>query len=140
MALQTARAGREDTTLLEKNLLRRLEEYVLEHLDESLNVAALARLAGLSSSHFSRTFTKSVGRSPYRFVIDLRLQRALELVQANQFRLADIAMMTGFSDQSHLARWVRRVHGVTLSDIKCRNAESDLDPGSTTSELSGVCP
>src|SRR5262249_5989186 len=114
--------------------------YILAHLDEALNVAKLARLAGLSVSHFSRVFAKAAGRSPHQFIVELRLQRAVELIQTNQFRLADIATMTGFSDQSHLARWIRRVHGMTLSDIRRgareRDRCSEQAPGGSTAVYS----
>jgi AraC family transcriptional regulator len=47
----------------------------------------------------------------------LRLQRAIELVRSGQSGFADIAARTGFADQSHLSRWVRRVHGVSLTQL-----------------------
>ena len=125
--------------MLDKDKLIRLEEYVLAHLDEALNVAKLARFVGLSASHFSRVFAKTAGQSPHRFVVDLRLQRAIELIQTNQFRLADIATMTGFSDQSHLARWIQRVHGVTLSDVRRRAPELHRDSERTASGSARIC-
>jgi AraC family transcriptional regulator len=45
------------------------------------------------------------------------LQRAIELVREGRSGLAEIAARTGFADQSHLSRWVRRVHGVPLSRL-----------------------
>jgi AraC family transcriptional regulator len=55
--------------------------------------------------------------SPHRYVVHLRLQRAIELVRDGRFGFAEIAASTGFSDQSHLSRWVRRVHGVSLKQL-----------------------
>jgi len=49
--------------------------------------------------------------------VHLRLQRATELVRHGRGSLAEIAARTGFADQSHLSRWVRRVHGVSPSDL-----------------------
>jgi AraC family transcriptional regulator len=45
------------------------------------------------------------------------LQRAIELVREGQSSFAEIAARTGFADQSHLSRWVRRVRGVPLSQF-----------------------
>jgi AraC family transcriptional regulator len=45
------------------------------------------------------------------------LQRAIELARDGQSGLAEIAMRTGFADQSHLWRWMRRVHGVSLTQL-----------------------
>jgi AraC family transcriptional regulator len=90
---------------------------IVAHLDESIEVAALAAIAGRSPFHFIRVFTRSVGVTPHRYVVRLRLQRAIELVRDGQSGLAEIAAATGFADQSHLSRWVRRVHGVSLSQV-----------------------
>ena len=106
---------------LTTDILKRLKEFVFEHLDEPLDVATLAKMTNRSQFHFSRAFTRSVGVSPYRYVVHLRLQRAVELVRDGKFGLAEIAAKTGFADQSHLTRWVRRVHGVSLTQIMTRS-------------------
>ena len=102
---------------LGKDVLKRLKDYILAHLDESVEVATLAKIAGRSPFHFSRVFTRSVGVTPHRYIVHLRLERAVELIRDGEFGLVDIALRTGFADQNHLCRWVRRVHGVTLSQL-----------------------
>ena len=94
-----------------------LKDYVFAHLDEPIEVSTLASVAGRSQFHFSRVFTRSVGMTPHRYVVHLRLQRAIELVREGQSSFAEIAVRTGFADQSHLSRWVRRVRGVPLSQL-----------------------
>jgi AraC family transcriptional regulator len=103
--------------MLSKTALDRLTEYIFAHIDEQIEVAALAKIAGRSPFHFCRVFSRSVGMSPHRYVVHLRLQRAIELVRDGRFGFAEIAASTGFSDQSHLSRWVRRVHGVSLKQL-----------------------
>lgn len=103
--------------MLGKDVLKQLRDYVLAHVDEPVDVAALASIAGRSPFHFSRIFARSVGVTPHRYVVHLRLQRAIELVRAGGSSLAEIAARTGFADQSHLSRWVRRVHGVSLTQL-----------------------
>jgi AraC family transcriptional regulator len=102
---------------LDKIVLDRLRDYVFAHLDQHIEVTTLAKLAGRSPFHFSRVFGRSVGMSPHRYVVHLRLQRAIELVRDGRSGLAEIAVRTGFADQSHLSRWVRRVHGVSLTQL-----------------------
>jgi len=102
------------------DILKRLKEFVLEHLDGPLDVATLARMTHRSQFHFSRAFTRSVGVSPHRYVVHLRLRRAVEMVRDRKFGLAEIAVRTGFADQSHLTRWVQRVHGVSPTQIMAR--------------------
>jgi AraC family transcriptional regulator len=105
---------------LTTDILKRLKEFVFEHLDEPLDVATLAKMTNRSPLHFSRAFTRSVGVSPYRYIVHLRLRRAVEMIRDRKFGLAEIAATTGFADQSHLTRWVRRVHGVPPSQIVSR--------------------
>jgi len=117
VARHTSAIERRARGMLGKDVLERLKDYVVAHLDEPIEVAALARLAGRSPFHFSRVFSRSVGMSPHRYVVHLRLQRAIELARQGRSGLAEIAAHTGFADQSHLSRWVRRVHGVPLTQL-----------------------
>ena len=112
-------SGMESRTrgMLGKTVLYRLREYVMAHLDQPIEVAALAKLAGRSPFNFTRVFTRSVGVSPHRYVIHLRLRRAIDMVRDGRTGLAEIAACTGFADQSHLSRWVRRVHGASLTQF-----------------------
>jgi AraC family transcriptional regulator len=102
---------------LGNDVLKRLNDYVFAHLDEQIEVSTLASMAGRSPFHFSRVFTRSVGMTPHRYVVHLRLQRAIELVREGRSSFAEIAARTGFADQSHLSRWVRRVRGVSLTQL-----------------------
>jgi AraC family transcriptional regulator len=102
---------------LDEQVLGRLRDYVIAHMEEPIEAGALARIAGRSTFHFTRVFARSVGMTPYRYVVHLRLQRALELMRDSHHGLADIAAATGFADQSHLSRWVRRVHGVSPTEL-----------------------
>jgi AraC family transcriptional regulator len=102
---------------LGKAMLARIKDHILGHLDEPIEVATLAAMAGRSPFHFSRVFTRTVGMTPHRYVVHLRLQRAIALIRHEHAGLAEAATRSGFADQSHLSRWVRRVHGVSLTQL-----------------------
>jgi AraC family transcriptional regulator len=99
------------------DVLARVTDYVVAHLHEPIKVATLAQIAGQSEFHFSRMFARTVGMTPHRYIVRLRLRHAIELVREGRSGLGEIAARTGFADQSHLSRWVRRVHGVTLTQL-----------------------
>jgi AraC family transcriptional regulator len=113
---------------LGKDVLGRIRDYVMAHLEEPITVAKLATIAGHSQFHFTRMFTRTVGVPPHRYIVHLRLQRATELIRSEQQGLAEIALHTGFADQSHLTRWMRRVHGVSLTQLVGRTAAFDCNP------------
>lgn len=117
VARHTSRPQLQIRGTLGKEVLARLRDYIASNIGEPIEVAALAKIAGRSPFHFSRVFSRSVGVSPHRYIVHLRLQRALELARSGQAGLAEIAVRTGFADQSHLWRWVRRVHGVSLTQL-----------------------
>jgi AraC family transcriptional regulator len=99
------------------HVLQKIRGYILANLAGPIEVDDLAALAGRSAFHFSRVFSRSVGMTPYRYVIHLRLQAALERIRERRMSLAEIAADTGFSDQSHMSRWIRRVHGIAPSAL-----------------------
>jgi len=111
-AAVTAARGR-----LSRHHFTKIRDYILAHLEHPIEVDALAGIAGRSPFHFSRVFSRTVGMTPHRYVVHLRLRRALEMVRTGHAGLAEIAAATGFADQSHLWRWVRRVYGVSLGEL-----------------------
>ena len=117
VARHTSRPQLQIRGALGEQVLARLRDYIVSNIAEPIQVAELAKIAGRSPFHFSRVFSRSVGVSPHRYIVHLRLQRALELARTGEAGLAEIAVRTGFADQSHLWRWVRRVHGVSLSQL-----------------------
>jgi AraC family transcriptional regulator len=77
-----------------------------------LDIEELAGLIRMSSSHFTRSFTKSVGLTPHRYVIQCRVEKARELLTATDLPLTEIALSAGFSDQSHFSRRFQELTGV----------------------------
>ena len=93
--------------------LQRIREYIDEHLAENIELETLADIAGLSKWHFARAFKQSVGTPPHFYLIQRRLERAQELLAETDLSLAQIALKSGFSDQSHFSRRFRMFLGVT---------------------------
>jgi AraC-like DNA-binding protein len=94
---------------------RRVREYLEARLDENISVQALAGLAKLSISHFTRAFKQSEGLPPHEYLVRCRVQRVQELLAETDLPLAEIALASGFSDQSHCARRFREHVGLTPS-------------------------
>ncbi len=56
---------------LGRNVLARIRDHIMAHLDEPIEVATLAGIAGRSPFHFSRVFTRAVGVTPHRYIVHL---------------------------------------------------------------------
>ena len=94
-------------------MMRNVLAYVEEHLDREMSLAELASVAGLSVTHFRSLFRESAGLPVHQYVIRRRLERAKSLLGETELPISRIAAETGFSHQSHLARHMRRVLGVS---------------------------
>ena len=97
--------------------LRRVVEYIEAHLDEPLSLAELAAVAGFSVSHFKPLFKRATGLPVHRFVLERRVERARSLLLAGTLTRAEVAAAAGFSHQSHMARCLRRVLGLTPAQL-----------------------
>jgi AraC family transcriptional regulator len=98
---------------LSQRELRRVTDYVQQHLAEDPTLGTLAHLVGLSPKYFSRVFRRSAGIGPNQWLMKQRVARARELLGDRTLSIAEIALACGFADQSHLTVTFRRVTGTT---------------------------
>ena len=98
---------------LPRDKLIRAIEYIKDQLHTDLTVAEIAGAVNMSPHHFTLLFKQSTGRSPYRYVLEARTNRARELLASGRFSISDIAYRVGFADQSHLTRQVKQLFGTT---------------------------
>jgi AraC family transcriptional regulator len=95
---------------------RRLKDvlaYIEDNLSQDLSLSDIAGVAGLSVSHFKSLFRESVGLPAHQYLIRRRVERAKSLLGEGKMSISQIAFETGFAHQSHLARHMRRLLGVS---------------------------
>jgi AraC-like DNA-binding protein len=92
--------------------IARVRDYLDAHLGEEVELLELARVAGLSRSHFIRAFQKETGLTPHAYLIDRRFRAASRLLGRGESP-SDVALACGFFDQSHLNRVFKARMGVT---------------------------
>ncbi|MBD2071500.1 helix-turn-helix transcriptional regulator [Leptolyngbya sp. FACHB-671] len=98
---------------LPQRKLSQVLEYVQTYLDQDIKLVDLAELTGMSQYYFCRLFKQSMGVSPYQFVLQQRIERAKQLLQQKELAIADVALLCGFKNQSHLTTLFRKSTGVT---------------------------
>jgi AraC-like DNA-binding protein len=103
---------------LPSGAMRRLQDHIGAHLSESIDLAELSAIAGLSVFHFARQFKLSTGETPHHYLVRRRVQRAQDMLASTDLSLSDVAFATGFSDQSHLTRHFRQLVGVTPGQFR----------------------
>lgn len=103
--------------VLAPEVIERVNQYILAHLAEPIDVDAIADVACRGRWQFPRIFRRSVGMSPHQYIIRLRLKCALNHIKAGRMPLAEIAIASGFVDQSHLNQWTRRIYGTSPGQL-----------------------
>lgn len=98
--------------------LRKVEDYVSEHLPQEIPIEALAMLVELSLSHFSHVFKESTGMTPLQFVTRQRITRAQQMIRETSHSLIEIGLEVGYTSPSHFAQVFRRVVGVTPTKFR----------------------
>jgi transcriptional regulator GlxA family with amidase domain len=93
--------------------LRRSEDKLTANLEGDVSLAELASDCGLSTSHFSRAFRQSTGRSPHQWLMQHRIDQAKNLLPDRKLSLSEIALACGFADQSHFTRVFTRFAGTS---------------------------
>ncbi|RYC30874.1 AraC family transcriptional regulator [Lichenibacterium minor] len=87
--------------------------FIEAHLAEPVLVPEIARQAGVSERRLLSLFHASRGITPHAYLMERRVKRALALLQDTDTPISEIALRTGFADQSAMTRWIRRLHGTT---------------------------
>jgi AraC family transcriptional regulator len=92
---------------------RRATEFLVAHLDGDITLQQIAEQCELSVSHFTRAFKKTFRMSPYKWLTELRVERAKDLMMTSRLPLVAIAARCGFTDQAALNHFFKRRYGVT---------------------------
>jgi len=102
-----------------ENSLSRAMQFIAANLSGDLDVDALARVAGLSRAHFSRSFAAMSGLPPAQYVLQERMRRAAKLLLANrEVPVKEIAALSGVSDHNYFTKVFRRTYGITPSEFR----------------------
>lgn len=81
--------------------LGRVLEYMAVHFAEPLDLARLAREAGVSKFHFARLFRERTGTTPHRHLVDVRLRAAERMLTGTARNVAEIAAACGYENAAH---------------------------------------
>jgi AraC family transcriptional regulator len=100
----------------------RTEEMLRSHLEGNITVNELAGACSLSESHFARCFRTSFGTSVHQRLIQLRIERAKDLLSRTGKSLVEVALLSGFCDQAAFTRSFSRMEHITPSHWRRANS------------------
>lgn len=106
----------------EKDFIRRLTEIVEAHLDnEQFGVEELTKISGLSHSTLHRRLKKSGKQSVSQFIRSVRMQKAMLLLQQDEFSVSEVAWKTGFGSPAYFSSSFHEYFGFSPSEVKKMN-------------------
>ena len=100
--------------------LRAVIDFIQDDPARQIRLSELAVVTGLSSSQFGRAFKTSTGTRPHQWHLSARIESAKRLLVDRRLALVDIALETGFSEQSHFTRAFRDATGVSPGEWRRR--------------------
>lgn len=96
--------------------------YIEQHLSETdMSNAHLARECSISEVYFRKRFAEQFGTSPRQYIIDVRIQKAKQLLEEGKLKICAVAQACGFSNPYHFCRVFRQHTGVTPTEYRARN-------------------
>ena len=88
------------------------KDYLHNHYNAKISLHTLSKITNLSPYHLLRAFEKNVGLPPHLYQQQLRIEKACQFLTAG-YPLVQIAISTGFADQSHFTRQFKKIMGLT---------------------------
>jgi AraC family transcriptional regulator len=93
--------------------LKQVIDFAHSYMQSNIGLHEMAGLVHLSPYHFGRLFKQTVGKSPYQFILQLKIDYAKKLIKQNSGPIGDIAYQLNFSDQSHFSNAFRKAVGIS---------------------------
>lgn len=94
-------------------------DYIHSHYDkENISVSYLAQLCNMSSANLRNIFIKNFGIPPVKYINDLKMTLAKELLLSNHYNVKDVCFLSGFQDESYFNREFKKRFAITPGEYK----------------------
>ena len=110
--------ARSESSALPGFKLRRITDWMAEHLAEEFRLPRLAEQAGMSEFHFNRLFRRATGVPPSQYQIRLRMDASRRLLRETKKSVITIANEVGYANPSHFAQLFRKETGLAPTDYR----------------------
>lgn len=119
--------------------INKVQDYIENHLCDSLSLEELSRVAKFSPFHFHRIFSAFAGETLFQFIQRVRLEKAAFLLLAdNKREITAIALDCGFSNQASFAKAFKALFGMNASLFRTTYKLDKGDEGQRVSNLGKV--
>lgn len=113
-----------DSSHIARAKLQPALEWMARHTAENASLEDMAKMTGLSVTHFRRLFMETFKETPAKYALRLRLNEARDRLENTDSTIASIALETGFYDQSHFVKAFHRIYKMNPTDYRNRHAKT----------------
>lgn len=100
------------------NILKNAISYINENFSKPIHLEEIAKKASLSPFYFTRIFAKETGMTPYQYLISTRISAAKFLLKSTQLSVKEIALSTGFSNETSFCSSFKKYENITPSHYR----------------------
>ncbi|MCD8084038.1 MAG: AraC family transcriptional regulator [Clostridiales bacterium] len=118
-----------ETTYDTNDRLKQILQYMQDHYAEKITLEDIARHLSVSGSECCRFFKKATGQSIFSYLKSLRVNKSMALLQGTNMSLSEIAVATGFCNQSYYTDCFRKIKNITprkYRELTLRNPSNVL--------------
>lgn len=102
----------------ERENINRAISYLREEYNNSFSLEDVARIANLSPYHFIRTFKAMTGKTPYNYLLDVKIEKSKILLKTKNITITDICFRCGFNNLEHFSSVFKRKVGILPSQYR----------------------
>jgi len=105
-------------TQADKIFIQTIIDFMEDHMDDSnLNLTLFTEKMFMGRTAFTNKFKSVFGLSPMEFVFDMRMKRAGQLLNSNEYNVSEVAYKTGFNNPKYFSTCFKKYYGETPSDF-----------------------
>ncbi|MEZ5345516.1 MAG: AraC family transcriptional regulator [Pyrinomonadaceae bacterium] len=121
LLVEVSRRGKRKSDPASSLWLLKAKEFLHDNFSESVTLKKTADEVGVHPVHLARTFRRRFGCTIGEYVRTLRVEFAKKQMSATRKSLCEIALISGFSDQSHLSKTFKNLCGLTPNEYRKTN-------------------
>jgi AraC family transcriptional regulator len=101
-----------------KENIKKVIDYMNENFTTDISCSDLSKLINMDKFSFIRSFKSQTSKTPYEYLLDLKIEKAKKMLKSDKYTITEISMMCGFSSHSHFTTTFKKKIGVSPKEYK----------------------
>ncbi|MGI6585437.1 MAG: helix-turn-helix transcriptional regulator [Lutisporaceae bacterium] len=112
------RSKPQNTLKYKKENIKKVIDYMNENYYSNISCDEMSELIQTNKFIFIRSFKAETGRTPYEYLLNLKIEKAKKMLKSNEYTVTEISMMCGFSSHSHFTSTFKKKVGISPTEYK----------------------